>query len=81
MNQGSEMPPAEREERRLRMLLQDRMKERAALEDEVLIVHRHLLKARDARDTFTEKISRLQQGIWFHLPYCVLITHFLFTIK
>lgn len=62
MTQGSEAPPAEREERRLRQLLQDRMKERAALEDEALTVHRHLLEARDARDSLTEKISRLQQG-------------------
>ncbi|XP_063865532.1 coiled-coil domain-containing protein 40-like isoform X2 [Scylla paramamosain] len=61
--QGSEAPPAEREERRLRMLLQDRMKERAVLEDEALTVHRHLLEARDARDILTEKISRLQQEL------------------
>lgn len=60
--QGSEAPPAEREERRLRLLLQDRVKERAALEDEALTVHRHLLEARDARDALTEKISRLNQG-------------------
>lgn len=69
MTQGSEAPPAEREERRLRMLLQDRTRERAALEDEALSVHRHLLEARDARDILTEKISRLQEGKRAHFPY------------
>ncbi|MPC14820.1 Coiled-coil domain-containing protein 40 [Portunus trituberculatus] len=58
-----EAPPADREERRLRLLLQDHTKERAALEDEALSVHRHLLEARDERDILTEKISRLQQEL------------------
>ncbi|XP_050700581.1 coiled-coil domain-containing protein 40-like isoform X2 [Eriocheir sinensis] len=61
--QGSEAPPAEREERRLRLLLHDRARECAALEDEALTVHRHLLEAREARDILTEKISRLYQEL------------------
>lgn len=62
LTQGSQAPPAEREERRLRLLLHDRTRECAALEDEALTVHRHLLEARETRDILTEKISRLYQG-------------------
>ncbi|KAG7173405.1 putative Plectin-like 3, partial [Homarus americanus] len=58
---GSEAPPAEREERRLRILLEDRERERKALEEKALTVQRHLLEAREARDTLTNNTTRLQQ--------------------
>lgn len=60
--QGSEVPPAEREERRLRLLLQDQETEKKALEEEALTIQRHLLEAREARDDLVQKTTRLQQG-------------------
>ncbi|XP_047499487.1 coiled-coil domain-containing protein 40-like [Penaeus chinensis] len=60
---GSEAPPAEREERRLRLLLQDRETERKVLEEEALTVQRQLLEAREAREALVQKTTRLQQEL------------------
>ncbi|XP_071542650.1 coiled-coil domain-containing protein 40 [Panulirus ornatus] len=60
---GSEVPPVEREERRLRLLLQDQETEKRALEEEALTVQRHLLDARKARDDLVQKTTRLQQEL------------------
>ncbi|KAK8733649.1 hypothetical protein OTU49_006407 [Cherax quadricarinatus] len=60
---GSEAPPAEREERRLRLLLAEREKERKTLEEEALTVQHHLLETRDAREALTNNTTRLQQEL------------------
>ncbi|XP_069174348.1 coiled-coil domain-containing protein 40-like [Procambarus clarkii] len=60
---GSEGPPAEREERRLRLLLEDREKERKALEEEALTMQCQLLETREARDTLANTSSLLHQEL------------------
>ncbi|XP_066960823.1 LOW QUALITY PROTEIN: coiled-coil domain-containing protein 40 [Macrobrachium rosenbergii] len=60
---GSEAPPAEREERRLRTLLRDREAEKTALEEEALTVQRHLLEAQQNRERLVQNLTRLNQEL------------------
>ncbi|KAK7076865.1 hypothetical protein SK128_020038 [Halocaridina rubra] len=65
---GSEVPPVEREERRLRILLQDQEAEKTKLEEEALSVQRNLLDARRTREILDKERTKLHQEV--HVLYC-----------
>ncbi|KAK4312736.1 hypothetical protein Pmani_015856 [Petrolisthes manimaculis] len=60
---GSEAPPGEREERRLRLLLRDKDDEKRVVEEEALTIQRTLLEAKATHDSLTHITTRLQQEV------------------